>query len=259
MLGRRKVRHVALVAALVVVGTLGACKGEERVTTFGPPTTKAPNPTVLTAAAPAGPVIPEPTKLAFLATAQGSTVHVHANPADPKPVKVLSNPTFEYVPLAMFVADRQGDWLHVRYPERPNGVMGWVRASEVALTPLDNRIVISLGYRSLRVVDKNQQVIYETNVAVGKPRTPTPLGRFFVDVWLPNPGSPYGKFMLSIGGFSDVLKNFGGGRGQIAMHGWSDTSAMGRDVSNGCIRMRNEDIVKVSTLAPLGTPVDIVA
>ncbi|MDP1794684.1 MAG: L,D-transpeptidase, partial [Acidimicrobiales bacterium] len=68
-----------------------------------------------------------------------------------------------------------------------------------------------------------------------------------------------GRFMLSIAGFSEVLKSFGGGRGQIAMHGWSDPSVMGRDVSNGCIRMRNDDILKLSQLAPLGTPVDIVA
>ena len=78
-------------------------------------------------------------------------------------------------------------------------------------------------------------------------------------MWLPNPGSPYGQFMLSIVGFSDVLKSFAGGRGQIAMHGWSDPSVMGKNVSNGCIRMRNADIVRLSELAPLGTPVEILA
>jgi lipoprotein-anchoring transpeptidase ErfK/SrfK len=137
--------------------------------------------------------------------------------------------------------------------------MGWVKASEVDVRSVPNRIVISIAQRSLRVLDKDQKAIYETNVAVGKPATPTPLGRFYVDIWLPNPGRPYGSFMLSIAGFSDVLRSFGGGRGQIAMHGWADTSVMGRNVSNGCIRMRNADISHVAELAPLGTPVEIIA
>jgi lipoprotein-anchoring transpeptidase ErfK/SrfK len=34
---------------------------------------------------------------------------------------------------------------------------------------------------------------------------------------------------------------------------------MGKNVSNGCIRMRNEDITRLAELAPLGTPVEIVA
>ena len=102
-------------------------------------------------------------------------------------------------------------------------------------------------------------MIFDTPVAVGKPATPTPVGRFFVDVWLPNPGGPTARFLLSVSGFSEVLKSFAGGRGQIALHGWSDPSVMGRNVSNGCIRMRNDDIRHLSELAPLGTPVEIIA
>jgi lipoprotein-anchoring transpeptidase ErfK/SrfK len=186
-------------------------------------------------------------------------VHLHPGPGDASVSKMLPNPTIEGMPLAMLVVDRQGDWLQVRFPERPNGSLAWITADEVTLSPVDNRIVISITNRNLRVLDKAQQVVYETNVAVGKPRTPTPTGRFYVDIWLPNPGHPYGTFMLSIAGFSDVLKSFGGGRGQIAMHGWSDTSVMGQAASNGCIRMRNGDISRVAQLAPLGTPVEIVA
>ena len=116
-----------------------------------------------------------------------------------------------------------------------------------------------LPKQASRLLDKAQKVIWETTVATGKPRTPTPLGRFYVDVWLPNPGRPYGQFMLSIAGFSEVYKTFEGGRGQIAMHGWADDSVMGTSASNGCVRMRNADIVHLSEMAPLGTPVEIIA
>lgn len=257
MLQRRWVR-VLVVAALVGV-SLGACKGDARRVAYAPTRTTLaqPEPTVLTATVPEG--IPAPTKIALLAMANGPVVNLHAAPGDGQIVKMLTNPTIEGMPLAMLAVDQQADWYQVRFPERPNGSLAWVHNTEVTLTPVDNRIVISNTNRNLRVLDKNQQVIYETNVAVGKPRTPTPTGRFYVDIWLPNPGSPYGKFMLSIGGFSDVLRSFGGGRGQIAMHGWSDPSVMGQNVSNGCIRMRNDDIVRLSQIAPLGTPVEIIA
>jgi lipoprotein-anchoring transpeptidase ErfK/SrfK len=238
--------------------SLAACKGQSHLEAYRPtPTTLAP--TTTTAPAPVPDGVPAPTKIALLAQATGAVVHLHPGPGDASVSKMLPNPTIEGMPLAMLVVDRQGDWLQVRFPERPNGSLAWITADEVTLSPVDNRIVISITNRNLRVLDKAQQVVYETNVAVGKPRTPTPTGRFYVDIWLPNPGHPYGTFMLSIAGFSDVLKSFGGGRGQIAMHGWSDTSVMGQAASNGCIRMRNGDISRVAQLAPLGTPVEIVA
>ena len=205
------------------------------------------------------PGIPPPTKIALAAVATGSTVSVHPTPGDPGVEMKLSNPTNENMPLAMMVVDRQADWLQVRLPVRPNDTLGWIQASEVSLAPVENRVVISVGERRLRVLDQQQRVIFDQPVAVGKPATPTPLGRFYVDVWLPSPGSPYGAFLLSIAGFSDVLKSFAGGRGQIAMHGWSDPSVVGKNVSNGCVRMRNADVIALSALAPLGTPVEIVA
>ena len=256
MLGHRWVRCFAAVLALGLV--FSACKGSSHLEAYKPtPTTLATTTTTAVVPPPSG--VPAPTKIALLATPKGSTVNLHPSPGDLSVSKVLANPTFEGVQLAMLVVDRQNEWLQVRFPERPNGSLAWITADEVNLQPVENRIVISITNRNLRVLDKNQQVIYETNVAVGKPRTPTPTGRFYVDIWLPNPGAPYGSFMLSIAGFSDVLKSFGGGRGQIAMHGWSDTSVMGQAASNGCIRMRSADISHVAGLAPLGTPVEIIA
>ena len=63
---------------------------------------------------------------------------------------------------------------------------------------------------------------------------------------------------LSVSGFSEVFQTFGGGIGQIAIHGWNNDNVIGNDVSNGCVRMRNVDIATVADLAPLGTPVQIV-
>ena len=255
-------RSGAVFVALTLLVSLGsACKSNDTPSSLSSfsVTTRPPEVRVLgqTVSAPDG--APPPTKIALAARAVGELVNVYAAPDAATAARVLRNPTLERMPLAFLAVDRQGEWLQVRVPERPNNVTGWVRVSDVETTPVENRIVISVGQRKLRVLDKNQQALYETAVAVGKPATPTPLGRYYVDIWLPNPGSPYGSFMLSISGFSEVLKSFLGGRGQIAMHGWSNPAVMGQAVSNGCIRMRNADITQVAALAPLGTPVEIIA
>ena len=68
----------------------------------------------------------------------------------------------------------------------------------------------------------------------------------------------YGPYQLSVAGFSDVLQSFGGGPGQIAIHGTNHPELIGKFVSNGCVRMNNDDVTALAALAPVGTPVDIV-
>jgi hypothetical protein len=42
-----------------------------------------------------------------------------------------------------------------------------------------------------------------------------------------------------------------------ALHGTNNPSSIGRSVSHGCIRLRNEDIAKLYAMVPVGTPVYI--
>jgi len=123
-----------------------------------------------------------------------------------------------------------------------------------------NRVLIEVGARRVTVFHGDTVLLRET-VAVGTDRTPTPLGNFFVDgaVKVPYDTGPYGAYQVSVSGFSDVLQSFGGGVGQIAMHGTNRPELLGQPVSNGCVRMTNENITKMVQLAPLGTPVDVVA
>ena len=196
----------------------------------------------------------------LVADAVGSKVLVYENPDGLKVKQVLSNPTFEGVPLVMGVKAQQGDWLQVMLPERPNGNTGWVQKSQVALRTVPNRILIELSKFKLSVFRGNQ-LLMESPVGIGKPNTPTPTGSFYVDVSVPfsSPGGPYGVYMLSVAGFSEVLKTFAGGRGQIAIHGTNNARSVGVQSSNGCLRLTNDTVLKVKDLAPTGTPVEIVA
>ena len=105
------------------------------------------------------------------------------------------------------------------------------------------------------------EVLFQAAVADGAPKTPTPLGNFYVDivVKITKTTGPYGPFQLSVAGFSDVLQSFDGGPGQIAIHGTNHPELIGKFVSNGCIRLTNDDITRSNRSSPAGTPVQIVA
>jgi len=206
--------------------------------------------------------VPPPAPTSYeVADAAGPIVHLYEAPDVPLATKpTMDNPTWEGLPVVFLVLEDEGPWLHVRVSSRPNNLTAWVSRSEVRLRTVPNRVLIEVGARRVTVFHGDQVVMQEP-VAVGTDRTPTPLGNFFVDgaVKVPYDTGPYGAYQVSISGFSDVLQSFGGGVGQIAMHGTNRPDLIGQSVSNGCVRMTNESITKMVQLAPLGTPVDVVA
>jgi lipoprotein-anchoring transpeptidase ErfK/SrfK len=181
-------------------------------------------------------------------------------------VNLFSNPWFinndpaAPVPLVFDAISEIPDWVMVLLPIRPNGATGWVRAVDVTLSSTPFHILVQLGAHQLTVFDGPDVILTDT-VAVGAPDTPTPLGHFFIRALLiaPNPFAGYGPFAYGLSGFSEVLQEFSGGDAEVGLHGNNDTSALGRSVSHGCIRMSNAAITYLTSILPLGVPVDIVA
>jgi len=173
--------------------------------------------------------------------------------------KVLANPTAERLPVVFLVHEQQGEWLEVSVSARPNGRRDWVRASDVVLRTVPNHILVEVGARRATVFHGNE-VLLQATVAVGTGATPTPIGDFFVDgvVQTGNPGGSYGPNQISVSAFSEVLDTFAGGNAQIALHGTNRPELLGQAVSNGCVRMSNDDVVAMVGLAPSGTPVTVV-
>ena len=173
--------------------------------------------------------------------------------------KVLSNPTPERLPVVFLVHEQRDGWLEVSVSDRPNGRRNWVRAADVILRTVPNHVLVEVGARRVTVFH-GDEVLLQTTVAVGTSATPTPTGDFFVDgvVATGNPGGAYGPNQLSVSAFSEVLDSFGGGRAQIALHGTNRPELLGQAVSNGCVRMSNDDVVAMVDLAPPGTPVEVV-
>ena len=199
-----------------------------------------------------------PTSL--VAAARVPMVAVYEDPSSGRPIRSLPNPTVERYPLAFRVEERQGDWLKVFLPVRPNGTRGWIKASEVSLRATTYRVVVELAAHRARVYH-GEDVVMDEVVAVGTARHPTPVGDFYIDAIVPvaNPRGAYGPYQLSVAGFSNVLTRFAGGPGQIALHGTNNPAVLGRDVSHGCIRFNNEAITRMAKMLPVGTPVQILA
>lgn len=188
-------------------------------------------------------------------------VPIFEAPNKPVPTgRTLPNPTVEGYDLVMLVREQRKDWLKVQINTRPNGATVWVRSQDVALRTVEHHIVIELGAKRLTAY-KGDEPVFTRPVAPGKAATPTPLGAFYVDIRTrpTNPNGPYGAYQISVTGFSEVYDSFGGGNGQIAIHGTNRPELIGTPASNGCVRMSNEDITALLEFSRQGTPVTIVA
>ncbi len=154
-------------------------------------------------------------------------------------------------------ASCKGRWLRVQLPARPNGVMAWVRARDVQLIPVRTRIEVDLSARRVTLYRAGKELVTAT-AAIGAPDTPTPTGSYYVNQRLraPNPAGPFGPAAIGISAFSPVLQGWSQG-GPIAIHGTNRPDLLGGAVSHGCIRIRNDLLVRMFRLALGGTPVVI--
>jgi lipoprotein-anchoring transpeptidase ErfK/SrfK len=169
-------------------------------------------------------------------------------------------------PVALLVlaarADAHGrEWLRVRLPVRPNLTAGWIRADFVKLTRTPYRIEVSVGKRRVRLLHAGR-VLRAYEAVVGTPYWPTPKGLFAVSerVPQPDPAGFLGPWALLVTAYSPTLSSFGGGPGQIALHGRAGASLddpLGSARSHGCIRIPNRAIRLLARLAREGTPVHI--
>ena len=196
------------------------------------------------------------------ATTTGGDLVAYAEPADGAAELATLSAVTEYSqPRTLLVTEQQPGWIQALLPMRPNNSLGWVRESDVTLGSTTYEIKISLSQHHLVLTNAGEPVL-ETAIAIGTAATPTALGRFYVTdpVDLQSrPNGAYGAYALGISGYSEVLKTFQGGPGQMAVHGGAWESMLGTDVSNGCIRVLNDTILQIAGVVPLGTPVTIEA
>jgi lipoprotein-anchoring transpeptidase ErfK/SrfK len=123
-------------------------------------------------------------------------------------------------------------------------------------------LLLKLSHRKVYVY-RGEKLVASYPVAIGRPGFPTPTGNFHVFEMIVNPAwqSPWtgeveapgidGSLGLRWIGFAKLTG------GIIGFHGTPNVASIGRAVSHGCVRMRNEDIVKMYDLVKLGTVVRV--
>jgi hypothetical protein len=154
--------------------------------------------------------------------------------------------------------DRAGAvWVRVRLPILPNGSTGWVRRSALGgYGSVSTRLEVDLhGLRA--TLYRAGRPVLRADIGVGMARAPTPRGHFYVRNRLTRYASPtYGPVAFGTSARSATLTDWPGG-GFVGIHGTDRPELLPGRVSHGCIRMRNEDILELARLMPVGTPVTI--
>jgi lipoprotein-anchoring transpeptidase ErfK/SrfK len=128
------------------------------------------------------------------------------------------------------------------------------------------RLKISTAKFSL-VVDKSlnaltlksdEELVKMYRVSTGNPNNPTPVGTFFIVTKLVNPvwrtlpaGNPENILGSRWMGFKEPYREYG-------IHGTTEPESIGKNITNGCIRMLNQDVEELYAILPLGTEVTII-
>lgn len=107
------------------------------------------------------------------------------------------------------------------------------------------RIEIDIQRRILKLF-KDNILIKQYPVAVGKPSTPTPVGNWTITkkaLW----GSQFGGHFMQLS-----VPN-----GIYGIHGTNKPWSISKAVSHGCVRMYNKDAKALYDTISIGTPVHI--
>jgi L,D-transpeptidase catalytic domain len=198
---------------------------------------------------------PRPRRLAVV---RGS-VALREKPGGAAVVRVGSTTEFGS-PHVMAVAARRGDWLGVVATERPNNRLGWVRRAHPALKLRRTgwSLHADLSDRTL-TLRKDGRRVHRLTVAIGRPGSETPTGRFAVTDKLS--GSSYGPYygccILALSGNQPNTPPGWTGGNRLAIHGTDAPSTIGMAASAGCLRASDANLRPLMAKVPLGAIVFI--
>jgi L,D-transpeptidase catalytic domain len=159
-------------------------------------------------------------------------------------------------PRVLAVGARRGDWLGVVTTERPNGRLAWLRRTSPGLELRRTRwsLHADLSDRTL-TLRKDGRRVHRMTVAVGRPGSETPTGRFAVTDKLS--GSRYGPYygccILALSGNQPKTPPGWTGGNRLAIHGTDAPSTIGSAASAGCLRASDADLRRLMARVRLGT------
>jgi L,D-transpeptidase catalytic domain len=162
--------------------------------------------------------------------------------------------------LRLGVVRRKGRWLGVSAPELGNGRLGWIDRRDPALTVSRTSWSIRADVSSRRIVLlRDGRPVHRLSVAVGRPGSPTPTGRFSVTDKMSGDrfGPYYGCCILAISATQPNTPSGWTGGDRMAIHGTDAPGSIGAAASAGCLRASDSDLQALMERVPAGTPVVI--
>jgi hypothetical protein len=183
--------------------------------------------------------------------------------ADPNADPVAYLPRqFEYGGTNVPIIERQEHWVKVLLVGRqampsqgnPGQVTGWLRTSDVEISPSPESVVVSISGRTIDIVRDGVAERIASDFAWGTDATPTPVGRSYIMTTqvVPEFGYTRGHPIVYLSVQSPTLDGFGGA--DVAVTAFHYHDARSGPISNGCLRVDPEAITALAAL-PLGTPV----
>jgi L,D-transpeptidase ErfK/SrfK len=127
---------------------------------------------------------------------------------------------------------------------------------------LETRLVLKLGERKVYVY-QGSSLKASYPVAVGREGWETPTGQFKITSMVKNPGwtNPFTGEVMTSGTDNPLgerwIQFWTDGENVIGFHGTPSRESVGRAASHGCVRMYNEDVLKLYALVQLGTSVTV--
>jgi lipoprotein-anchoring transpeptidase ErfK/SrfK len=165
--------------------------------------------------------------------------------------------TSNLVVVVASATERGSPWANVRLPVLPSNTTGWVpRRALGGYRVVQTRLVVDRASLTATLF-RNGKPVFRADVGVGRPQWPTPSGEFYVRNRLREFKSAfYGPLAFGTSARSSVLTDWPAG-GFVGIHGTDRPELLPGRVSHGCIRMRNEDVLELGRLMPVGTPLTI--
>jgi hypothetical protein len=195
----------------------------------------------------------------IVAVEAGATVALRSRPGGPVALRAADTTSFGS-PQRLGVVRRQGRWLGVTTPDLPNGELGWVDGRSAAVRVERTRWSVHADVsRRTIVLRRAGRVVRRLSVAVGRPGSSTPTGRFAVTDKLSGGdyGPYYGCCILALSATQPNTPPGWTGGDRMAIHGTSDPGSIGAASSAGCLRAADSDLELLMRDLPVGTPVVI--
>jgi hypothetical protein len=152
---------------------------------------------------------------------------------------------------------QEQQWIRVPLSAIPNGLSGWVPRSALGDFHIVRTHLVINRPRLSATLLRNGRPVFRTSVGLGQPQWPTPRGEFYIRVRLEHFLDPmYGPIAFGTNARQPWLTDWPNG-GVVGIHGTDTPQILPGYVSHGCVRLRNDAILRLAQLMPLGTPVTI--